>query len=99
MWVEDSMYRSVLVPLDGSPFGDQALPLALATARRAGASLHVVTVHVPLPALAGTGPAGLHDTVDPVLRQRSRTYLDTIVKRLTLVAEVPVSSALVEGPV
>ena len=42
------MYRSVLVPLDGSTFGEQALPLAQSIARRAGASLQIVRVHVSL---------------------------------------------------
>ncbi len=32
-----SMYRSICVPLDGSPVAEQALPLALELARRAGA--------------------------------------------------------------
>jgi nucleotide-binding universal stress UspA family protein len=38
------MYRSLLVPLDGSAFAEQALPVALTIARRAGAELQVVTV-------------------------------------------------------
>jgi nucleotide-binding universal stress UspA family protein len=33
------MFRHVLVPLDGSPFAEQALPWALSIARRAGACL------------------------------------------------------------
>jgi len=39
------MYRSLLVPLDGSPFAEQALPLALTIARRTGAELQVLYVH------------------------------------------------------
>lgn len=39
------MIRSLLVPLDGSPFSEHALPLALALARRAGADLVVMTTH------------------------------------------------------
>jgi hypothetical protein len=31
---ENSMYRTILVPLDGSEFGEQALPLALGIARQ-----------------------------------------------------------------
>jgi nucleotide-binding universal stress UspA family protein len=41
------MYRTVLVPLDGSAFGEHALPLALTIARRAGAAVKLVQVHVP----------------------------------------------------
>lgn len=39
--------RSLLVPLDGSSFGEQALPVAVAIARRARASLHLIHVHRP----------------------------------------------------
>ena len=39
----------VMVPLDGSPFGEQALPLALTIARPMGAHLHVVRVRASLP--------------------------------------------------
>src|SRR4051794_33851710 len=41
-------YRSLLVPLEGSPFGEHALPPALGTARRAGANVRLVHVHSPL---------------------------------------------------
>jgi len=33
------MYHTILVPLDGSALAEQALPLALGLARRAGATL------------------------------------------------------------
>src|SRR5262249_30206615 len=41
-------YRSLLVPLDGSPFGEHALPLALGIARRSGADVRLVHAHSPL---------------------------------------------------
>jgi nucleotide-binding universal stress UspA family protein len=40
------MFRSLLVPLDGSPFGEQALPFALSVARLAGATVQLVHVLV-----------------------------------------------------
>lgn len=39
------MYRSILVPLDGSAFGEHALALAAGIARRSGARLQLVHVH------------------------------------------------------
>jgi hypothetical protein len=45
------MYRSILVPLDGSSFGEHALPLALSIARRANAHLQLVRVHSVLDAV------------------------------------------------
>jgi hypothetical protein len=38
---ESMMYRSIMVPLDGSVFSEHALPLALSIARRAGAALQL----------------------------------------------------------
>jgi nucleotide-binding universal stress UspA family protein len=38
------MYRSILVPLDGSPFSEHALPVAAQIARLAGAPLQLVRV-------------------------------------------------------
>ncbi|HSJ23886.1 MAG TPA: universal stress protein [Longimicrobiales bacterium] len=39
------MYRRILVPLDGTRFGDQALPPAIDIAVRTGASIELVHVH------------------------------------------------------
>lgn len=38
------MYRSILVPLDGSPLGEQAVPAAVALCRLTAARLHLVHV-------------------------------------------------------
>ncbi len=38
------MFRNILVPLDGTPFGEQALPVTMAVARRTGAHVHLVQV-------------------------------------------------------
>jgi len=47
-----SMIRNVLVPLDRSPFAEQALPPAIAIARRAQAQLHILYVRTLSPPLA-----------------------------------------------
>jgi nucleotide-binding universal stress UspA family protein len=39
------MYRRILVPLDGTRFGDHALPYAISIAARTGATLELVHVH------------------------------------------------------
>jgi len=49
------MCRSLLVPLDGSAFGEQALPFALSIARRAGATINLVRVHVPYAYMSAEG--------------------------------------------
>src|SRR5262249_29599904 len=94
------MYRSVLVPLDGSTLGEQALPLALSIARRAGATLHVVHVHSPLAeyyvegAVVAIGPS-----LEAHLKESRRAYLDGVVRRLADVSPVTVTPVLLEGHV
>src|SRR5262249_62418742 len=91
------MYRSILVPLDGSEFGEHALPLALGIARRAGAGLHLAHVHWR-PAPLFTEPrANVENTLDPGARRRARAYLDEVVKQLAAVSAVPVTAAVLEG--
>lgn len=38
------MYRTILLPLDGSPFSESAVPLALSLARRTGAEIRLLSV-------------------------------------------------------
>lgn len=93
------MYHSLLVPLDGSPLAEHALPLALSIARRANASLNVVQVHVPFAVMyADSILPGVFEAEAKVLEQE-RAYLDRMVKLLADVSPVPVTSALLEGPV
>jgi nucleotide-binding universal stress UspA family protein len=76
------MYRTILVPLDGSPFAEHALPPAAALARHSGATLHLVTVSTPL---AETSVEGMYFSaaeVEQDLATRYRTYLEDVAKRL-----------------
>lgn len=51
------MIRSVLVPLDGSSFGEHALPYAAQFAHLAQATLHLLHVHQPVNSSDGEGSA------------------------------------------
>jgi hypothetical protein len=42
-------FQAIMVPLDGSRFAEQALAVAAGQARKAGAVLHLVSVHEPMP--------------------------------------------------
>jgi nucleotide-binding universal stress UspA family protein len=92
------VYHSILVPLDGSKFAEQALPLAVSIAHRAGASLEVVLVHV-LYALQQAECSWLpfDPTEDAIFKDHERAYLDAIVTRLQKTASVPVTAALTSG--
>jgi nucleotide-binding universal stress UspA family protein len=84
------MYRSILVPLDGSQFAEQALPWALTIANHAGASLEVVQVHV---LYAFQEPAcswlPFDPTEDAVYKEHERACLEAVVGRLQKTALVP----------
>jgi nucleotide-binding universal stress UspA family protein len=75
-------YR-IVVPLDGSRFGERALPLALAVAERAGASLDLITVAVPssLP-VAGRDVAVTGDDSGDRGEVRAGAYLDRVVEQI-----------------
>jgi nucleotide-binding universal stress UspA family protein len=84
------MYRTILVPLDGSPLAEQALPLAVSIAQRAHAKLRLVRVHE-------------HPTfyLTPVKAntEAERAYLDKIAATAKATGGVPTESALLDGPV
>lgn len=93
-------YRSILVPLDGSEFAEQALPLAVEMARQNGAILQVALVHQPLPAFAAAMELPMVEAeLDTEARRREQEYLNLMVRRLGSEASLPVTSILLDGPV
>ncbi len=96
--VGNLMVGTILVPLDGSPFAEQALPWALSVARRAGAHLELVRVHV-LYALKDphAGWCPFDPAEEAECKRQEQLYLDATAKRLSAVTPVAITSALVEG--
>jgi nucleotide-binding universal stress UspA family protein len=89
-------YRSIVVPVDGDPFGEHALPLALGIARRTGAELRVVHVHCPMqPAYRET--LSYESGFDAFLRRRQQAYLTELLRRLAKVTSVPVTPVFLQG--
>lgn len=91
------MYRSILVPLDGSAFAEHALPIARSIARRAGATLHLVSVHTPVAIRYVEDIATVDDRLEAENKAHERAYLDEVTKRLNLDSGISVISNLVEG--
>jgi nucleotide-binding universal stress UspA family protein len=91
------MIRSILVPLDGSQFGEQALPWALSLAKTAQGSVQLVHVHRPLEVTYAEMQI-FDDTLDNQLRERERIYLETMVKKL-IPAGVPVTAVNRDGDI
>ncbi len=92
------MYHSILVPLDGSPLSERALPFAQELARRAGATLHLAHVHIPSSAPVYMADLPLADTqADERARERERADLTTLAERLRAQADIAVDTVLPEG--
>ena len=91
------MYRSIIVPLDGSPFAEHALPFATSIARRAGAAVQIIQAHMPVALYSGS-ELGAALTLDGTMRENETAYLDSVLKRLEETVPVQVSRTLVDGP-
>ena len=97
------MYRSILVPLDGSSFGEHALPLAAGLARRAGAKLSLVHVHKQdvepeLPTLTPYQFEGLTATrLERRTTAEEGTYLAEVSRRLGERAPLALTTANLGG--
>jgi nucleotide-binding universal stress UspA family protein len=75
------MYKRVLLPLDGSALAEQALPHAIAQAKRFEAELILLQVLAPLPRspLLGEPDRGRAQTT---LNASAREYLERVVARV-----------------
>lgn len=87
------MIRTILVPLDGSEFGEHALPVAASLARKAGAILHLVHVHQPSPPVTAVGLEFV-DLFDLHLQQDEQAYLSDCGRRVREAYPVPTHTAL-----
>lgn len=92
------MVRSILVPLDGSTFGEHALPMAASIAMRAGATLHLAHVHQIVPPATVAGVTVM-DSIDLHLRQDEQAYLADVARRLSEKRSLSLRSALLDGDV
>jgi nucleotide-binding universal stress UspA family protein len=93
------MYRSILVPLDGSAFGEHALPLAIKLANGAGATLQVVHVHVPPAPLYSEAVLSYAPALEKSLRDNEQAYLDKVVERIKAASTASALAALLDGPI
>lgn len=91
------MTKSILVPLDGSPASEAALPLAVAVARAVGAHVELVHVHELAP-LLGNAPV-LDTALDTDVGRGMGQSVAALAERLTGAAGVPVTATLLMGPV
>ncbi|HEX6052968.1 MAG TPA: universal stress protein [Gemmatimonadaceae bacterium] len=88
-----SVYRSILVPLDGSTLAESALTTAVTLAERMGAELHLVHAHRPtvVEELAVYGVTGV------AARSTAEHYMQGTVDRLRAASAVEVSADVIDG--
>jgi nucleotide-binding universal stress UspA family protein len=85
------MFHTILIPLDGSPLAERALPVAVGLGKRSGAALHLALVHLT----DFRGPQ-----FDLAAGRAERDYLDQTAARVRRSSGLPVTAAVVEeGPV
>ncbi len=94
-------FRSILVPLDGSQFGEYALPHALSLAKQAGARIELVHVHMPP---AQFSSADIHIPIpvgeEEAAKSQSQSYLDDVTGRVKAASQtIEVNATLLDGPV
>ena len=84
------MFRSILVPLDGTSFSERALPMAREVARASGATVHLARVHMRKEPNALLGGASLQwqgvdlSEYDPKERRSEAEYLHAVEERFEL---------------
>lgn len=99
------MLRSILVPLDGSDFGEHALPWAFAVTRRTGAWIHLVHAHagIPFSELEAVTPYQYEGVTvseyDAKAERAERSYLEDVAERARQRTGLTISWTLVEGDV
>jgi nucleotide-binding universal stress UspA family protein len=94
--------ETILVPLDGSTFGEHALPVALALARRGRLGLALAHVHhiaAAYPSAAAGGAPLFAPGVDLLIREQEEAYLADVADRIRARWDGPVSHALLDAPV
>jgi nucleotide-binding universal stress UspA family protein len=101
------MIQRILVPVDGSPLAEQAIPVATALARRLGAQLEFALVLDSLTVVStlNVGAFALpsnarlpSEELEPEERSKA-AYLRQLGKQVAPVADVPVTVTLLSGPV
>jgi nucleotide-binding universal stress UspA family protein len=90
--------QSILVPLDGSPLAEQAIPFALAIAERAHSKVRFVLVHQIHQPLVLMEPAHLYTRIELELQQADRDYLRGLVSQFRERMGRTLSSTMLKGP-
>lgn len=87
---------TVLVPLDGSRAAEHALPHALTLARRSAGTVQLVHVH-SWKESAGIWQQYRSDKSTERLRRKKQAYLQSVVRRISGLVDVPTAALVIES--
>lgn len=93
------MYRSILVPLDGSTFSEHALPIASTIAQYTGARLALAHVHAQYATTAMDGIPVLNAQLQSPGAEQEQSYLEYMRARLQGNTGLEVSLHQLDGPI
>jgi nucleotide-binding universal stress UspA family protein len=91
-------FRSILVPLDGSPLAEQAIPLAVEIASATRSKVRLVLVHQVPPHAFDPESARLYRSLDLAMRKAAREYLTGLTAPLRESMGRRISSVIIDGP-
>ena len=90
-------FRSILVPLDGSPASEAALPIAAELARASGGKVHLARVHTPVLTSVDLGfPA---PDWDAEIHASEEQYLTRVAHRFEDETSLHADGSIIEGSV
>lgn len=92
-------FNLVVVPLDGSPFAEHALPCAAAIAKAARARLRLVLVHQLPPPPTDRDSLKMYTSLEVAVRKSQRAYLREVAGRLRERWGVQVTAVSPDGAV
>jgi nucleotide-binding universal stress UspA family protein len=92
-----SRVKNVLVPLDGSAFAEQAIPLALGIAEQCGAVLHLVHVLVPVDVLGPYDALYSAGASLAAIKREKRRYLRDLIEKISASSSALVASRVIDG--
>jgi nucleotide-binding universal stress UspA family protein len=87
------MYRNLLIPLDGSTFGEHALPFACSIAQRHEAVMHLAHVHVLNDPIYIEGMPVIDANLHSLAREHERVYLERLRDDLRSTRELWITCA------
>jgi len=92
--------QTILVPLDGSPFSEHALPTAITLARRNNMAIALAQVHhLIYPTIAPISDPLFDPSADTRLREHEAAYLHGVSRRIATSWDGPISRVVLKAPV